>query len=91
MRLDLFLKLTRLVKRRTVARELCDQGRTLVNGRPAKPAREIRPGDQISVRYSTRTIALKVLSLPVATRKVQPEPCFVVTEDMRTPSSDDRE
>lgn len=88
MRLDLFLKLTRLVKRRSLARELCDQGRAQVNGQPAKPAKEVKPGDRIRISYSSRTIELNVLALPTTTRKIQPEPCFVVTKDIRTATSD---
>ena len=88
VRLDLFLKLTRLVKRRSLARELCEQGRAQVNGQSAKPAKEVKPGDRIRISYSFRTIEFNVLALPTTTRKVQPEPCFIVTEDIRTPATD---
>ena len=88
MRLDLFLKLARLVKRRSMARELCDQSRVQVNSQTAKPAKEIRPGDLVRIRFSVRVIELKVLALPLAGRTVQPEPCYVVTEALRIKESD---
>lgn len=88
MRLDLFLKLSRLMKRRSVARELCDQGRVQVNSQTAKPAKEIKPGDCIRISYSTRTIDIEVLAIPVANRKVQPAPYFTVTRDIRTAEVD---
>ncbi len=64
MRLDLFLKTSRLVKRRALAKELCEADRVLVNGRKAQPAKEVRQGDRVTVRYSAREIELEVLALP---------------------------
>ena len=64
MRLDLFLKISRLVKRRAVAKELCDGGRVRVAGAHAKPGREIRPGDVITLRLSRRVLTVEVAELP---------------------------
>ena len=85
MRLDLFLKTSRLVKRRTVAQELCDAGRVLVNGQAAKPAKEIRPGDRLALSYATRTIEVDVLAVPPSPRNVKmpPEELYRVTADRR--------
>lgn len=85
MRLDLFLKTSRLVKRRTVAQELCDAGRVLVNGLAAKPAKEIRPGDRLALSYATRTIEAEVLAVPPSSRNVKllPEELYRVTADRR--------
>ena len=64
MRLDLFLKLSRLCPRRTVAQKLCDAGIVLLNGRPAKSAHEVKAGDEIKIlRVDERTIA-RVVSVP---------------------------
>ncbi len=64
MRLDLFLKTCRLVKRRSVAREMCEAGGVLVNDHEAKPAKEIRPGDRITLLFASKIIGLEVLALP---------------------------
>jgi ribosomal 50S subunit-recycling heat shock protein len=64
MRLDLFLKASRLCQRRTVAQELCEAGAVLVNGVPAKSSRTLRPGDQITLRRRDRLLLIRVLALP---------------------------
>ena len=66
MRLDLFLKLSRLSPRRTVAQKLCDAGFVLLNGRVAKPAHEVHPGDQITIRTTTSEIVSRVTSVPAS-------------------------
>lgn len=84
MRLDLFLKTSRLIRRRATAREMCDAGRVLVNGRDAKPAKEVRLGDVITLRFSTRTVDLEVLSEPVLpSKKIRPEDAYRVTSEMQ--------
>lgn len=90
MRLDLFLKTSRLIKRRAVAREMCDTGRVFVNGRDAKPAKEVRRGDVITLRFSTRTVDLEVLSEPVSpSKKILPEDVYrVISETRRTKERD---
>lgn len=64
MRLDMFLKVSRLIKRRPVAKQMCDAGRVLVGGQPAKPGREVRPGDVITLRAARRTVKAEVVELP---------------------------
>lgn len=64
MRLDLYLKLARLVPRRTGAKQMCDEGLVTVNGQPAKPGREVRPGDRILLRLPSRELHLEVLAIP---------------------------
>jgi ribosomal 50S subunit-recycling heat shock protein len=68
MRLDLFLKASRLCPRRTVAQELCEAGAVSVNGGQAKPARIVRIGDEITLRRRNRLLTVRVLALP-ATRQ----------------------
>lgn len=63
MRLDKYLKVSRLVKRRTVANEACDAGRVLVNSRPARASLEVRPGDEIELRLGARTLRVRVLGV----------------------------
>lgn len=66
MRLDLFLKISRLVKRRAVARSLCDAGRVAVNGHESKPGKELRQGDVVEILFNAKRVELEVLSLPVS-------------------------
>ena len=69
MRLDKFLKVSRLIKRRTVANEACDAGRVLVNGKTAKASVKVKPGDVIEIQFGTRTVKVEVLDLEETTKK----------------------
>lgn len=66
MRLDLFLKLSRLVPRRTGAKLLCDDGGVRIDGQPAKAGREVRRGERITLLLPTRELTVEVLALPAA-------------------------
>ena len=63
MRLDKFLKVSRLIKRRTVANEACDNGRISVNGRGVKASYDVKVGDRIEIAMGSRTVAVEVLSV----------------------------
>ncbi len=63
MRLDKYLKVSRLIKRRTVANEACDNGLISVNGKAARASYEVKVGDQISLRFGQRTLTVEVLSV----------------------------
>ncbi len=71
MRLDKFLKVSRLIKRRTVANEVSDTGRVSVNGNLAKPSKQISVGDIIEIVYSNRTVSVKVLKVPEGNVSIQ--------------------
>lgn len=64
MRLDLFLKIARLVPRRGGAKELCDTGQALINGQPAKAGREVRGGERILLRFPSRELLVEVIAIP---------------------------
>jgi len=64
MRLDKFLKVSRLIKRRTVANEVCDSARVFVNDNPAKPAKQLKVGDIITIEYKNNIKKYKVLIIP---------------------------
>jgi len=64
MRLDKFLKVSRLVKRRTLAKEICDGGRVEVNRRPAKASSEVKPGDVLTLKLGNRWQTVEVLAVP---------------------------
>lgn len=74
MRLDKFLKVSRLIKRRTVANEVSEMGRVLVNGNPAKPAKQLKEGDVITIEYANRNVCAKVLKVPTGNVSVQEAP-----------------
>ena len=74
MRLDKFLKVSRLIKRRTVANKVSDTGRVFVNGNPSKPAKQLKVGDIIEIEYATGTLRVKVLQIPVNNISVQEAP-----------------
>jgi ribosomal 50S subunit-recycling heat shock protein len=63
LRLDKFLKASRLVKRRTLAKEVCDAQRVMVNGRPAKPGTDIQIGDTLTLDFGRRVLKVKVVEL----------------------------
>ncbi len=69
MRLDKYLKVSRLIKRRTVANEACDNGRISVNGRVVKASYEVKVGDRIEIAMGARTIAVEVVQVADNVRK----------------------
>lgn len=69
MRLDKYLKASRLIKRRTVANEACDNTRVSVNGRPAKASYDVKVGDRIEIQFGARTVAVEVLQAAENVRK----------------------
>ena len=69
MRLDKYLKVSRLIKRRTVANEACDNGRISVNGRVVKASYEVKPGDKIEITMGPRTVSVEVVQVAENVRK----------------------
>lgn len=69
MRLDKWLKVSRLIKRRTVAQEACDGGHVSLNGREAKPSTDVKVGDTVEIRFGSRVLRAEVLSVAETVRK----------------------
>jgi ribosomal 50S subunit-recycling heat shock protein len=69
MRLDKFLKLSRLIKRRTVAKDVSDQGRVWINGRDATPSSTVTVGDELSIQFGQKKVTIRVEALTESTRK----------------------
>jgi ribosomal 50S subunit-recycling heat shock protein len=69
MRLDKYLKVSRLIKRRTVANDACDAGRIMVNGKPVKASYDVKTGDIIEIGFGTKSVKAKVTSLTESIRK----------------------
>jgi len=69
MRLDKYLKVSRIIKRRTIANEACDAGRVMINGKQAKASVEVKPGDIIEIKFGDKITKLEVLVVKEAVRK----------------------
>ena len=69
MRLDKFLKVSRLIKRRTIANEACDAGRVSVNGKAAKASQNVKPGDEIEIAFGQKNVKVRVKSIAETTKK----------------------
>ena len=76
MRLDKFLKVSRLIKRRTVANEACDAGRVLVNGAVAKASVKVKIGDVIEIQFGTKVVKVEVLNILDTTKKEEAKDLF---------------
>ncbi len=76
MRLDKYLKVSRLIKRRTVANEACDAGRVSVNGKPAKASQNVKEGDVIEIVFGNRSVKAEVLQVLDTSRKEEAKEMF---------------
>ena len=69
MRIDKFLKVSRILKRRTVAREACDGGKVIINGKEVKPSHPVKVGDTVEIDYATGVLKFKVLQVKETVKK----------------------
>lgn len=76
MRLDKFLKVSRLVKRRTVANEACDAGRVLVNEKPAKASAQVKAGDILEIQFGSKSVKVEVLNVQETVRKEEADKLY---------------
>lgn len=76
MRLDKYLKVSRLIKRRTVANEAADAGRVLLNGKEAKPSANVNVGDIIEIGFGNKTVKVEVLAIADTSRKEEAKELF---------------
>jgi len=76
MRLDKYLKVSRLIKRRTVANEACDSGRVTINGRQAKASAEVKAGDIITISFGNRDVKVEVLDVQETVKKEEAKELF---------------
>ena len=76
MRLDKYLKVSRLIKRRTVANEACDAGRVSVNGKVAKAAQDVKAGDVIEIGFGTKNVKVEVLAVQDTSKKEEAKELF---------------
>lgn len=80
MRIDKFLKNSRIIKRRTVAKEACDGGRVLINGQRAKAGSEVKEGDLVEISFAKGPFTFKVLSTPDVVKKAQAQDLYEIVE-----------
>ena len=69
MRLDKFLKISRVIKRRTVANEVADAGRVMVNGKVVKPSYEVKVGDKVSIQFGDKVSSFEIINIPKVSGK----------------------
>lgn len=76
MRLDKFLKVSRLIKRRTVANEACDAGRVLINDRPAKASAQVKEGDVLEIQFGSKAVRVEVLNVQETVKKEEAQELY---------------
>lgn len=81
MRLDKFLKVSRIIKRRSVAKEIADQGRILINNRPAKSSSQVVAGDTLTIKFGNKTETVKVNQIVETTKKNEAENMYKIIDE----------
>ncbi|MDR3240621.1 MAG: RNA-binding S4 domain-containing protein [Lactobacillaceae bacterium] len=90
MRLDKFLKVSRLIKRRTVAKEISDQGRITINGKVAKSSSDVKFGDELAIKFGNKTMVVKIERIVETTKKEEAEHMYsIVREEYNETVSED--
>ncbi|WP_027108005.1 RNA-binding S4 domain-containing protein [Lacticigenium naphthae] len=88
MRLDKFLKVSRIIKRRTVAKEIADKGRIEVNGITAKSSTNIKENDEIKIKFGNKTITVKVEKIKDSTKKEEVKELYTILDESYANESD---
>ena len=91
MRLDKFLKVSRLVKRRTLAKEVCDQGRVTINGQEAKSSTNVKVGDELTVRYGNKLVTVRIEKLLDTTKKEEAATLYTMLKEEFLPRENGNE
>lgn len=81
MRLDKYLKVSRIIKRRTVANEAADGGRVMLNGKPAKPSAQVKPGDIIEIRFGEHILKARIENIDEHAQKADAAMMYTVLEN----------
>lgn len=83
MRLDKYLKISRVIKRRTLAKEVCDSGRVYVNGKAAKPSHEVKSGDILELDFGTKRVRIEILATPNTVKADQAKDLYRLLEETK--------
>lgn len=89
MRLDKFLKVSRIIKRRSVAKEVADKGRVQINGILAKSSSSVKIGDQVKIRFGNKILEVEVKELHDSTKKEDAQKMYQIISETRVENSDD--
>ncbi|MBA4495812.1 RNA-binding S4 domain-containing protein [Paenactinomyces guangxiensis] len=89
MRLDKFLKISRLVKRRTLAKEVCDQGRVTINGKVAKAGSVVAVGDELSIRFGHKVVTARVEKIQETVKKEDAKDMFTILKEEKAGDPED--
>lgn len=89
MRLDKFLKVSRLIKRRTLAKEVSDQGRISVNGVPAKASTNVKEGDELAIRFGQKVVSVRIDRIQETSRKDEAAEMYTMLGEERIPGDDE--
>jgi ribosomal 50S subunit-recycling heat shock protein len=81
MRLDKFLKVSRLIKRRTVAKDVSEQGRVWINGRDAKPSSAVKVGDELAIQFGQKKVTVRIELITESTRKEDAEKMYTLLRE----------
>ncbi|MFZ2353290.1 RNA-binding S4 domain-containing protein [Paucilactobacillus nenjiangensis] len=81
MRLDKFLKVSRIIKRRSVAKEISDQGRILINGNAAKSSSNVKVADELTIKFGNKTEIVKILKIIETTKKDEAEQMYEILDE----------
>jgi len=88
MRLDKFLKVSRLIKRRSVAKEVADKGRILINGKQAKSSSTVKVGDEMTLQFGNKTVVVKIDKIVETTKKDEAQEMYTVISETVIPRTD---
>ena len=80
MRIDKFLKVSRILKRRTVAQEACTEEKVVINGKPAKPATKVKIGDEVEILYAAGSLKFRILNIKETVKKEESENLYRIVE-----------
>lgn len=80
MRLDKYLKVSRIIKRRTIAKEVCENGRVIINGKVAKPSTDVREDDVIEISFANRTLKAQIINITEHVRKENAKDMYLILE-----------
>lgn len=81
MRLDKFLKVSRIIKRRSVAKDIADQGRILINNKPAKSSTNVAVGDELVIKFGNKTETVKINRIMETTKKAEAEQMYTIEDE----------
>ena len=80
MRIDKFLKVSRILKRRTLAQQACEKGKVIINGREAKPAKQIKAGDEVELQFTGGTVKFRILNIKETVKKDEAPSLYEIIE-----------